>query len=50
MTPSINKVFKLIFHNLTQRYPPPAPLKDFLIYIQFEIVTALQFEPILVRF
>ena len=27
MTPSINKVFKLIFHNLTPRYPP-CPLKD----------------------
>ena len=26
MTPSINKVFKLIFHDLTPRYPPPAPL------------------------
>ena len=27
MTPSINKVFKLIFHDLTPRYPP-CPLNN----------------------
>ena len=32
MTPSINKVFKLIFHNLTPRYPP-CPLKNYKLSV-----------------
>ena len=35
MTPSISKVFKLIFHNLTPRYPPPAPLNLLLLQLAF---------------